>query len=249
MKRHRGQNPVTVEQAGDMNCRTKPGGDASRTVLGSETAFTLLELTISLVMIGIIVLIILGAMRLGFRSVDSGERRIEALERLRTSMTIVTSQIQSEIPLTWDNDGEKNFYFSGDREALQFATNYSIWGGQTGYVVVKYTVASDDTGKYSLAASENIIGTERSRETRLFDGLDSIYFEYFYKDPTEEQGNWVDQWPDAETTPDKVRLHLVHGEKDFSIIIPMRTPGFLKGTPGGLTPVEAAAPDQREFVE
>jgi general secretion pathway protein J len=200
---------------------------AAPAALRSEAAFTLLELTISLMMIGIIVLIILGAMRLGFRSVDSGERRIEILERLRTSMTIVNSQIQSEIPLTWDDNGDKKFYFSGERESLQFATNYSIWGGQTGYVVVKYGVEADDNGKYSLTASENIVGTENSRETRLFEGLDSVYFEYFYKDPTEEQGNWVDKWPDTMNTPDKVRLTLARGEKDFSIIIPMRTPGTL----------------------
>jgi general secretion pathway protein J len=233
MKRHCGQDPAAEGQAGNMISGTKEAGSAARAVLGSEAAFTLLELTISLVMIGIIVLIILGAMRLGFRSVDSGERRIETLERLRTSMTIVNSQIQSEIPLTWDDNGEKKFYFSGDRESLQFATNYSIWGGQTGYVVVSYTVEADDDGKYSLAASENIVGTESSRETRLFKGLDSIYFEYFYKDPTEEQGDWVDQWPDGATTPEKVRLQLVHGEKNFSIIIPMRTPGSLAtaGTP------------------
>jgi general secretion pathway protein J len=232
MKRYRGQNPATKGQAGDMLSRVKAAGSPARALLGSETAFTLLELTISLVMIGIIVLIILGAMRLGFRSVDSGERKIEALERLRTSLTIVNSQIQSEIPLTWDDDGERKFYFSGDREALQFATNYSIWGGQTGYVVVRYTVESDDRGKYALAASENIIGTEHSRATRLFEGLDSIFFEYFYQDPTEEQGNWVDQWPDTATTPDKIRLHLVQGEKDVSMIIPMRTPGVLSGRPG-----------------
>ena len=242
MMRHHVQNPATEGQAGNMPSGAKATGSAARALLGSETAFTLLELTISLVLIGIIVLIILGAMRLGYRSVDSGERKIEALERLRSSMTIVNSQIQSEIPLTWDDDGEKKFYFSGDREALQFATNYSIWGGQTGYVVVKYTVESDDRGRYSLAASENIIGTERSRETRLFEGLDAIYFEYFYKDPTEEQGNWTDQWPDTTTTPDKVKLHLVHGEKDFSIIIPMRTPGVLTGTPGGL----AATPNKED---
>lgn len=229
MNKGRGRNPVTESSIGNPGDKAHAVMHGKIMVLSSEKAFTLLELTISLVIIGIIVLIILGAMRLGLRSVDSGERRIEALERLRTSMNIVNSQIQSEIPLTWDDNGDKKFYFSGDRGSMQFATNYSIWGGQKGYVVVKYTV-EPDSSRYSLAASENIVGTGASRATWLFTAFDSIYFEYFYKDPTEEKGNWVDNWTDTTTTPVKVKLHLVHSGRDFSMIIPMRTPGVLTAT-------------------
>lgn len=231
MKMRLGRDPVTENLIENPAEEANAAMGRKLAILNSERAFTLLELTISLVMIGIIVLIILGAMRLGLRAVDSGERRIDALERLRTSMNIVNFQIQSEIPLTWDDDGEKKFYFSGDRGSMQFATNYSIWGGQKGYVVVTYTVEPVNSGKYSLAASEHIVGTENSRATWLFNAFDSIYFEYFYKDPTEENGSWVDNWTDTTTTPGKVKLHLVHGGRDFSMIIPMRTPGVITTSP------------------
>src|SRR5512136_1554467 len=70
-------------------------------VLSSRRGFTLLELMISITLIGIIAVIIAGAMRLGYRSVDAGERKIESLERMRVSLTLIDSQIQSEIPLTF----------------------------------------------------------------------------------------------------------------------------------------------------
>ena len=103
--------------------------------VGKDAGFTLLELTISIMLIGIIVLIIVGAMRLGMRSVEAGERRIDTFERSQSSLNIIDSQIQSFVPLTYvSEDGTNKYYFSGERESMQFSTNYSIWGGERGYV-------------------------------------------------------------------------------------------------------------------
>ncbi|MEW6003225.1 MAG: prepilin-type N-terminal cleavage/methylation domain-containing protein [Nitrospirota bacterium] len=192
-----------------------------------DYGFTLLELIISISIIGIIVLIIVSAMRLGYRSVNAGEKKAEYLERIRTSLNIIDSQIQSEIPLIFDEDGVKKIYFKGERDSIQFSTNYSIWGGQKGYVIVAYRIESDDHGKQNLYASENVIGISENREVRLLVPLDKIFFEYFYKDPTEEQGKWVERWTDETRIPEKIRVNLIDGTRDFSIIIPMRSRKFL----------------------
>lgn len=192
----------------------------------SDRGFTLLELMVAFAILGFIVLIVAGAMRLGIHSLHSGQKRINNLDRFSTSLNVIDSQIESEIPLTYDDNGDTKLYFQGDSDHMQFATNYSIWGGQTGYVVVNYKVENDSNEKQSLAASENVIGVDGERNTTLFTGLDSIYFEYFYKGPTDENGSWVDKWPsDDSSVPAKIKLHLVRGQDDFSLIIPMRTPG------------------------
>jgi prepilin-type N-terminal cleavage/methylation domain-containing protein len=210
---------------------TKGGRRGGKLVLRVDHGFTLLELMISFAIIGIIIVIIIGAMRLGLRSVDSGEKRIEAIERFRTSLNIIDSQIQSEIPLTYVEDANTKYYFKGEREFLQFSTNYSIWGGEKGYVIVTYTVETGENGKQILYASENLVGLEAKRDTKLFDNFEKIYFEYFFRDPTEEEGKWVEQWTDDVSIPEKVRIHLVKGTRDLSMIIPMRTRGPLSQTP------------------
>lgn len=195
-----------------------------------EGGFTLLELLISIAILGVIILIIGGALRLGARSVESGERKIEYLERIRASLNIIDSQIQSEVPLTYDEDGVKKYYFKGGMDSMQFSTNYSIWSGQRGYVIVTYRVESANHGKQVLYASESNIGTNDNKETKLLDTFDRIYFEYFYRDPTEQQGRWIEQWTDATSIPEKIRLHLVKGRMDFSMIIPMRARGSMAQT-------------------
>ena len=84
-----------------------------------------------------------------------------------------------------------------------------------GYVIVRYKVESDDAGKQFLSVSENIIGTNSNREARLFSAVDAIRFEYYFKDPTEEKGKWVEKWTDTTNIPEKIKLHLVYGEKDL----------------------------------
>lgn len=188
-----------------------------------QGGFTLLELLISITLIGIIVIVISGALRLGFRSIETGDKKIERLERKKTSLNIIDSQIQSQIPLTYDEDGSKKFYFNGDRGSMTFTTNYSIWSGQRGYVLVSYSVGDDMHGKKTLLAVENTIGTAAGRETNLLEALDDIYFEYYYKDPTAERGEWVEKWTDNTKVPEKVRMHLVEGSKDLSMLIMLRT--------------------------
>ncbi len=188
----------------------------------SCSGFTLFELTISIAMIGIIVLIIISAMRLGSRSVESGEKRIESLERMRSSLNIIDSQVQSYAPLTYEEEGVRKYYFKGEKEFMQFSTNSSIWSGEKGYIIATYSVKSGDHGKQVLYVSENIVGMGGEREAKLFDTFERIYFEYFFKDPTEQEGKWIEKWPDEITIPKKIKVHLIEGTRDLSLIIPLR---------------------------
>lgn len=194
--------------------------------------FTLLELTIAITLLALIIIIILGAMRIGIRSVESGEIKIESFERTRASMNILDSQIQSQIPLTYVQEGEAEvqFYFRGERQFIQFTTNYSIWGGEKGFVLATYSVQSTENGRQILVVSENVVNMEAKREATLFDTFESIYFEYFYKDPFEEAGRWVDQWTEKNQIPEKIRMHFIDGPRDLSLIIPVRVRGTLTDT-------------------
>jgi general secretion pathway protein J len=196
-----------------------------------ERGFTLLELVISITLIGIIALIIAGATRLGFRSVDSGERKIEYLERMRSSLSLITSQIQSQIPLTFDEEGSRKYYFKGDRDSLIFPTTYSLTGGERGYVLAAYRVVPGDRGKQILYLKESGIGMANGTETKLLDVFDAISFEYFYKEPAAEQGSWVPQWTNETLMPDKIRVHFVEGTRNLAMIIPLRAKGSLTQAP------------------
>ena len=202
-------------------------GRRSSSLRQDSCGFTLLELMISIAILGIIVVIVAGAMKLGIQSVERGEKKIDALERIRTSLNIVEAQIQCMTSLTYDDNGEKKRYFKAGRDSMQFSTNYSIWGGQRGYTIVSYDIGTDNNGKQSLKATETVVGMSNSRETSLMGSFDKIYFEYFSKGPTDEKGSWVDDWTDDVNIPEKVKLHLVSSQNDFTLIIPIRIAEFV----------------------
>ena len=206
----------------------------------NSLGFTLLELMISIAIVGIMVSILVAVLRLGFRSVEAGEKKIESLERVRASVNLIDAQIQSELPLTHEENGENKYYFKGQPALLEFSTNHSIWGGETGYVVVSYRVDEEGQGKRTLWASENRVGQENKKEIKLLELFDEMYFEYFYQDPTEEEGKWIDEWTEAGFLPKKIRLHLVKDRKDLSLILPMKTLPVQTG--GALPAVQQPSP-------
>lgn len=207
--------------------RPIPNTQCRKVLKRKEAGFTLLELMISIAIVGIMVFILMAVLRLGFRSVEAGEKKIESLGRVKASLNMIEAQIQSEIPLTFDEAGEKKYYFKGQPSSLEFSTNFSIWEGETGYVVVTYQVIADDQGKRTLMASENQVGREDRKETKLLEFFDEMSFEYYYQDPTEEEGQWINEWTEAGFLPKKIRLHLIKDRKDLSLIFPMKTEGVL----------------------
>jgi general secretion pathway protein J len=202
-----------------------------------RSGFTLLELMISLAIIGILIFLLMGILRLGSRAVAAGEKKINTLERARASLNLINAQIQSETPLTHTIEGQQQNYFTGTRDHLEFASNYSIWDGEKGYVIVSYQVETDSQGKQTLSATENKVGVDNKRTLTLLESFDNLFFEYFFKDPTAEEGQWVEEWSESSAIPEKIKLHLVTGKKDLSLIIPLRA-----GSAGGTTGLQQTTP-------
>ena len=169
----------------------------------------------------LIVVITMGAMRIGSRSVAAGEKKMEDQERLRTVLSMIDAQIQSQVPLTYEEEGNRKYYFRGDAKTLRFSTNYSIWGGQRGYVIVEYKVEADDSGKDVLHVSEQIPGVEGQWNARLIDA-NGISFDYFYRDPTEQEGKWLETLSEETVIPEKVRIRMARKTGNVSLALPVR---------------------------
>jgi general secretion pathway protein J len=188
---------------------------------GEQRGFTLLELLISISLLALIVVILGGAMSIGFRSIDAGERKMDALERYRTSFGILTAQLQSAAPLTFEEDGEKRYYLKGNGQSLRFATNRSIWGEDRGCVVVSYRLEAGEAGRLAIYASERPVGMEGAQEVRLFDDLKSLSFSYFAREAAEEKGEWTEEWSDDTRYPEQVRVQFTRGGGEAKILVPL----------------------------
>jgi type II secretory pathway component PulJ len=189
-----------------------------------DKGFTLIELLASITLIMVLTVIVLGALRLSYKSLRSGEKITASTERLRTSLSIIDAQLQSSfLHMLSGEDKEKEgkICFAASREKLKFTSNYSLWGSRRGYLMVVYEVLENDNGRKTLQASESMVGCNSIKRTTLLDGLDDMYFEY-YEQPQEGDPRWVEQWTDEQKTPGKIRLHMVDKSRHEVLIIPVR---------------------------
>jgi hypothetical protein len=194
---------------------------------------------ISIALLAVVATIMAGALRLALRNLSGGEKKIEHLERLSKSVPLIEEQMLSAMPLTFaDDDGVRHFYFRGREDGVTVPTTFSIWNGRAGYVVVEYRVHLDADGTWSLWASERTVMTGKARETRMLHGLRDVGFEYFHKDPTEENGDWVKEWTEETSTPQKVRVRIASGTREIILTVPFNQQGDM----GVATPAKVARP-------
>lgn len=186
--------------------------------------FTLLELMISISLMVLIVALAGSALRGGLSSISAGEEKLDGIERLRSSLQVITAQLQSQFPAKGGEPGKTKLIFFGDAKSIQFASNYSIRNAQTGYVLVKYRTEEQE-GKQALRASEHVIGVDSGDEdVLLFSGLDAISFEYFERKDAQNEGNWVSEWPEGKAKlPDAIRIHFARGGQKFSLRFAVKT--------------------------
>lgn len=191
---------------------------------GHDRGFTLLEVLISITLISVLVVIMAGAIRLAYRSIDRGEQKSQYLERLKVCFALLDAQIQSALPLTRQDDEAGRVFFEGSGDSTRFASNYSLMGGQRGYVIAAYKVKPDGEDKFALYIEENNIGVENVREVRLLEGMKEVRFEFFRKesDADEVEGEWVKEWTDELLFPRKIRVHLVFGDHKLQFTVPVR---------------------------
>ncbi len=209
--------------------------NASKKEQRSASGFTLLELLIAITLLVLIVAIAMGALRLSARSLEAGDRRMEAHERLRNVLIVMDAQIQSQLPLTYELETTRSYYFRGAAKNLRMITNYSIWGGRQGQVLVDYVVEAGEGSKETLYASEQTPGMEGTRTTALFKAATEISFQYYHREQPDEAGEWSDEWNDELAIPAGIRINVTSGAKKSHYLFPLRVPGNVVKVP--LTPV------------
>ena len=203
--------------------------------MSSAGGFTLLELMISMSLLVLIVVIAGGALRISSRSVAAGEKKMEAEERFRMVLSTLDAQVSSHIPLTYQEEGNKRYYFRGGEKTLRFSTCHSIWGSRRGCVIVTYKVEDHADGYEVLSAVEQIPEHEGLQETRLLNAS-AISFEYYLRDAAEEQGKWVDTLFDGLAIPEKIRVRITRGSSQLTLVFPVRVVGNMMMVQSGARP-------------
>jgi len=139
--------------------------------LHQNNGFTLLELLMSLTILSIIVVIIFGALRIGVRAWEKGEKQVDAHQRYRIVLDLMKQQLSSIRLKKIKNEGQASFFLKGDSKSLEFVSGVSMIPGNTFETVyVKYQVKNEERNAERLFFFEkNLVLIERAPDLAELD--------------------------------------------------------------------------------
>ncbi len=188
-------------------------------VRGRAAGFTLLEILLALVLLGIIAGLVGTAFHASLRTVERTDRRMAGNERMRTAVQIIDSQIQSAVLMVTDDSGLRTLYFNGDQGSLRFASTYSVFRGASAFIRVRYDVQRQADNTFALIVTERLQGAEEEQHVRLVEACSSISLAYR---GSQESGmvDWADAWEEEKAeAPREVEIRADCPIGAFSLVI------------------------------
>ena len=205
------------------------------------SGFTLLELIVTFTILSLVVLMILGALRLGSAAWEKGEERAEKIQKKRIVFDLLSQQMKSSFPYRIKSQKAEADYlaFLGEGNSLRFVSAFSLRARrQEGLVFVIYKVEEGkSSGKVLKVYEKRVLNKTFLEETpdeeqflTLMDGLSDLRFEYFDEGPAEGRGKdatgaWGESWDAKEkkVLPGLVKMTVTWKEKREELEIPLPT--------------------------
>jgi general secretion pathway protein J len=172
-----------------------------------ERGFTLVELLIALAIVGALLAIAFGGLRVAMASWRQGEDRAEAHQHVRSVALTLARAVSAAYPYRGSRglSPEVVVLFSGTEQRLEFVTQATPFPGAIPIAFTAVVFALDD-GQPGLVVRQRALPNREPFEEA----------EVVYRDPSVtalrfaylDEGSWTDTWDGAETkaTPRAVRI-------------------------------------------
>ncbi len=200
------------------------------------SGFTLLELIVTFTILSFVVVMTLGALRLGSAAWEKGEERAEKIQKKRIVFDLLSQQMKSSFPYRVKSQKAEADYlvFLGDGTSLRFVSAFSLRARrQEGLVFVNYKVEEGATssGKVLKVYEKRVLNKTLLEETpdeeqflTLMEGLSDLKFEYFEEaEDKDTTGTWGESWDAKEKKglPSQVKMTVTWKEKREEMEVPL----------------------------
>jgi hypothetical protein len=184
--------------------------------LKNKRGFTLLELLISITLSIVILVILLAAMRLGYKSQAKGTEKSEQAQKVRILGDRVAWLIRGAYPYYLNTADEQKIFFDGKSDSAGFVTSsVDLHGtGPEDRAGLKWiSIFTDREGlkiREKVFFLEDVFDDSNGKVYILDPEVSRIEFEYYEIPEGETQGDWVSEWDpdDKETIPSAVKVRM-----------------------------------------
>ena len=173
--------------------------------------FTLVELTIALVLMAGMAAVLFGSLSLAARSWDGGEAKVQRVADMRATQTYLRAQLSAQYPQRLWKAVELPLMFGGERDEIRYAAVLPTRVAEGG--VYYFRLAVVRTGEKSQLVQERTVPDlsalqepefHDAERSVLADGIAEIRIGYFGRDAGAGESNapsWRDRWEDKQRLP------------------------------------------------
>ncbi|RPI35535.1 MAG: hypothetical protein EHM54_07955 [Nitrospiraceae bacterium] len=197
-------------------------------MLRKNKGFTLIELVIAITLSIVIVVILLAAMRLAYKSQAKGAERVDITQRTRILGDRISWLIRGAYPFFVKKPDEQKMFFEGESDKVGFVTTSvdSYGKGPEDSAGLKWvSVFADKEGlkiREKIFFLEDVFDDEGGKEYLLDPEVKKLEFEYYDIPEGEKQGEWVSDWTpdDKQYIPAAVKFRITIEHEGKTIEMP-----------------------------
>ncbi|MCF5466929.1 prepilin-type N-terminal cleavage/methylation domain-containing protein [Pseudomonas syringae] len=181
----------------------------------TQRGFTLLEVLLVISLLGVLLVLVAGALLGANRAVLKAERYTVNLDETRAAQAFLRSSISQALPLdTSAEDDANSGFFEGSAQQLQFVA--TLPGELGGGIQVHTLGLKGPEGHRSLqvsfaqvqSAANGISLTPWGEPQVLLQNVESLTFSYRGLNPKGKPTGWIAEWPWPNRLPRAVRIDL-----------------------------------------
>ena len=185
--------------------------------------FTLLELTIALVLLALLTLVLFGSIRLAGRSTDGGEAKAEESASMRLTQEFLRANLEAQHPLRMRKMAEWPLLFAGTSSELRYASELPPRVAGGGVWFYRLVVRTEDPRSPLVLermvpdlAAESLPEFVDPERSILAEGIATLKVGYYGRERDAAPAtapSWRDVWDDPQRLPMMIRIDVTpkHG--------------------------------------
>ena len=180
--------------------------------------FTLLELTVALLLLALMSSVLYGTLSLSANSWDRGDAKAVQVGDMRLTEEFLRQSLTSQLPLRLHKAVDQPLYFQGKSDSLAFVAALPGQAGGGTYFFRLAVKPSGDTSRLTLTraipdyAATALPDLTSAEQSVLADRIAEVRFGYYGRDPDSNDANaptWRDHWDDPQILPLLIRVDVV----------------------------------------
>jgi len=182
----------------------------------TQAGFTLLELTIALVLLALLAAVLFGSLGFAGTTLEKGEAKVDSTSNMRLAHAFLRSHFEEQHPLRLRKVVEYPLLFAGERDEVRYASVLParVAGGGIWY----YRLAVAKNEDRSPLVLERVLPDlnastapdfRESERTVLAQGIREIRITYFGRETGSNDSTeptWRDRWDDNQRLPMMMRI-------------------------------------------